>query len=334
MSLSKTLELKGLAILMVLFGHIGYFLFPGTNFLWPLSVDAGVGVNIFFILSAYGLCVSWEKLSGSFSTRLATFYKKRFLGVFPELWFILGVFFLLDLVMLDRSYGLIYIIKSFLGFYPSADLTTDVNSPLWYITPILFYYTIFPLLYFKRVPIISAILYVLVGLLLMRLDLPVSQDVLKLYKLHYLAFPSGILLHQFFCSISRVKIRLTFSRLIKVAKLVMVLILLTIGSYTSIKSGVGQGIYQEQLTSLITAFSFILAFTVINIRLRFLALIGNLSYEIYLLHWPVLSRYDFLYNRLNDYVATIFYLLVFMILGWLLKALGQRISTHFLSMLR
>jgi len=334
MSPSKTQELKGLAILMMLFGHIGYFLFPGTNFLWPLSVDAGVGVNMFFILSAYGLCASWEKLSGSFSTRLATFYKKRFLGIFPELWFILGAFFLLDLVLLDRLYGLICIIRSILGFYPSADLTNDVNSPLWYITPILVYYIVFPLLYVKKFPLVSAVLVALVGLVLMQLPLPVNQDVLKLYKLHYLAFPSGILLYQLLSSLSRVKLNFTSIRTIKIARLMAVIALLIIASYTSIKSGVGQWMYREQLTSLITAVSFILAFTLINIRFKPLALVGSLSYEIYLLHWPILSRFDFLYIRFNGYIATIFYLLIFMILGWLLKALIQRKSTHFLSMFR
>lgn len=334
MSPFKTQELKGLAILMVLFGHIGYFLFPGSNFLWPLSVDAGVGVNMFFILSAYGLCASWEKLSGSYLIRLTTFYRKRVLGVFPELWVILGAFFLLDLFLLDRSYGLTYIVQSILGFYPSADLTKDVNSPLWYITPILVYYIVFPLLYVKKLPLFSAGLVALVGLFLTRLPLPVSQDVLKLYKLHYLAFPLGIFLYRILPYLSKAKIVFTSNRMVTIAKLTAVVMLLTLGSYTSIKSGVGQGVYKEQLTSLVTAFSFILAFTLVNIQSKLLALIGNLSYEIYLLHWPVLSRYDFLYNRLNDYVATIFYLLTFMISGWLLKILVQGKSTHFLSMLR
>jgi len=324
MSPSKTLELKGLAILMVIFGHIGYFLFPGTNFLWPLSVDAGMGVNMFFILSAYGLCASWEKLSGSFLPRLRSFYKKRVLGIFPELWVILGAFFLLDLFLLDRSYGPIYIIRSFLGFYPSADLTKDLNSPLWYITPILAYYIVFPLLYVKKFPLVSAVLVALVGLFLTRLPLPVDQDVLKLYKLHYMAFPSGILLYQLLFSLSRIKLNFTSIRTIKIARLMAVIALLTIASYTSIKSGVGQGIYREQLTGLLTAFSFIFALTLINFRLRPLTLVGSLSYEIYLLHWPILSRFDFLYSRFNHHIATATYLILFLVLGWLLKTLVQR----------
>ena len=48
---STTTELKGLAILMIVFSHIGYFLVSDHRFLVPLSNYAGVGVDLFFLLS-------------------------------------------------------------------------------------------------------------------------------------------------------------------------------------------------------------------------------------------------------------------------------------------
>src|SRR3989339_2054802 len=71
-------ELKGLAILMILFGHIGYFLAEDHRFLFPLSVSAGVGVNLFLFLSGYGLTSS--ALSKSLS--IFQFYKKRLAKLF------------------------------------------------------------------------------------------------------------------------------------------------------------------------------------------------------------------------------------------------------------
>src|SRR3989344_1884092 len=53
-----TNQLKGLAILMVIFSHIGYFLDSSDKFLYPLSVAGGVGVNIFLLLSGFGLTSS------------------------------------------------------------------------------------------------------------------------------------------------------------------------------------------------------------------------------------------------------------------------------------
>ena len=55
---SATEELKGLAILLVVFAHIGYALVPGGRFLFPLSVGAGIGVNVFLLLAGYGLATS------------------------------------------------------------------------------------------------------------------------------------------------------------------------------------------------------------------------------------------------------------------------------------
>jgi len=44
---SVTTELKGVAILMVLFAHIGYFLFWDHRFMFPLSVFGGIGMDLF-----------------------------------------------------------------------------------------------------------------------------------------------------------------------------------------------------------------------------------------------------------------------------------------------
>ena len=57
-SISATTEMKGLAILSIIFAHIAFGVAPDNRFLWPLSTWAGAGVNIFFFLSGFGLTVS------------------------------------------------------------------------------------------------------------------------------------------------------------------------------------------------------------------------------------------------------------------------------------
>ena len=60
LSFSKetTQDLKGFAILAVILSHIGYFLSTDDKFLFPFSILAGVGVNLFLFLSGFGLTVS------------------------------------------------------------------------------------------------------------------------------------------------------------------------------------------------------------------------------------------------------------------------------------
>ena len=57
-SKEATNQLKGFSILAIIFSHIGYFLSSDTRFLYPFSVLAGVGVNLFLFLSGFGLTIS------------------------------------------------------------------------------------------------------------------------------------------------------------------------------------------------------------------------------------------------------------------------------------
>ena len=185
-----TQELKGLAILAIIFSHIGYFLVPGGNFLFPLSIMAGVGVNLFLFLSGYGLTSS--SIKNKFTAR--QFYRRRLMKLFIPLWLTLIIFFLLDYFALNLTYGLSYIGRSFLGFFPRADLYGDVNSPLWYFTLILFYYLLFPLVFILKNHRLSALAVYLATYLIVWLNPSWLNQVMHLYKIHILAFPLGMLL--------------------------------------------------------------------------------------------------------------------------------------------
>jgi len=56
-----TEELKGVGILSVVFAHISYMLVSDNHFLYPLSIAGGVGVDLFLLMSGYGLTVSMLK---------------------------------------------------------------------------------------------------------------------------------------------------------------------------------------------------------------------------------------------------------------------------------
>ena len=62
-SILATTEMKGLAILSTILAHVGFGLASNDQFLQPLSSWGGVGVNIFFFLSGFGLTISALKKS-------------------------------------------------------------------------------------------------------------------------------------------------------------------------------------------------------------------------------------------------------------------------------
>ncbi len=305
-------NLRGLAIFAVVFSHIGYFLSSDTRFLFPYSILAGVGVNLFLFLSGFGLTVSHLKSPLS----VADFYRKRLSRLFIPLWVVISAVLLIDFFMLGRTYPLPEIVNSFLGFYPRADVTQNLNSPLWYFTIILFYYLIFPLTFTRKIPLLSPILVLVLSLFLLNLKLPVDPDVVKLYKLHTLAFPLGML---FGLSIQKIKFKLN-----PILKILIFTASVLIFLYTSVHSGVGEDPKIEQSISLITTLSLMVIFSLSRFDFKLLSVFGIYSYEIYLIHWPVLSRFN-LFLGLPPFLAVLLNLSLIFLLGYAL----QKVITSF-----
>lgn len=328
---SLTQELKGVAILGVVFFHIGYYLSTDTRFLFPLSIIAGVGVNLFLFLSGYGLAMSSIKKNYS----KPQFYQRRLSRLFVPLWIILAVFFALDFFFLKISYPPAYVLRSFLGFYPKANLYKDIDSPLWYFTFILFYYFIFPWLFSRKHPWISAVLIYLSTYLLVLWSPSWLGDGISFYKIHTIAFPLGV----FFAGLSASDLSLeaagvsipacareicNFFKLKQVGYYALMAASLAVFGYTAYYSNIGKGTLEE-LTSLLTVSGIVIFFLLKKFEFRFLYYIGFYSYEIYLFHWPILYRYDLLFRFLPGWLAMTIYLFLFLGLGWFLKKMTDKL---------
>lgn len=327
LSKDETNQLKGFAVLGVIFAHIGYALVQDTRFLFPLSVIGGVCLNTFLFLSGYGLTQSMlEKPLSPWS-----FYKRRLDKILIPFWISLVIFFVADGLVLHRFYSGKTILESFLGFFPVANLYASLNSPLWYITFILGYYLLFPLIFIRRAPAVSALSMAALGYLITyHLPLPVSEGVLKLYQTHILALPIGMLAAAFSKSHSEILVKVknrltdTFERktasLFILRSLIAILALIFFSWISLDHAAIGSG-WMEQWMSLLAMVALLKACIIAPISNRFLALMGIYSFEIYLLHWPILSRYDIFYQHLPAAVATILYLLLFLIVGYGLQQL-------------
>lgn len=315
-------ELKGLAILAVIFSHIGYFLVNDDRFLFPLSIIAGVGVNLFLFLSGYGLTVS--SLQKKYSIR--QFYQRRLLKLFIPFWTSLAVFLLLDLFVLRIFYSGNFIGQSILGFFPQADLYQNLNSPLWYFTLILFYYLIFPIIFSKKYSWLSAVGIYIFSAALIHFEPHFIKDVLPLYKVHLTAFPLGMIMASLIRYKDKIKIPSLPSWFNKISYYVGLIVLLFVAGYTAYYSGVGKSPLIEELVSLVTMASILGVFILKKIEFRLLYIFGVFSYEIYLLHWPILYRYDIFFSWLPVWLAVLLYLLVFLGLGWLLQNFSGKLT--------
>jgi len=335
---SLTAELKGLAILAIIFSHFGYFLATDHDFLFPLSILAGVGVNLFLFLSGLGLTRSALKAESRLT--IWRFYRQRLPKLFLPLWIILAAYLFLDFFVLKITYSWPYILKVALGFFPRADVFLDLNSPLWYFTLILFYYLIFPWIFSKKRPWLSVIIIYAATYFILNQNLVWLYDVKHLYELHLIAFPLGIFAGWLMSSASpassadrqleswRTSFLKKFST-IKPGKksgaayYVLLFTMLALIGYLAYYSGVGQSPDTEQAISIATMLAIIILFSYKRTEFKLFSLFGLYSYEIYLLHWPLASRYDLFYKNFPAWLATIFYLLAFLALAWALKKISN-----------
>ncbi len=323
--LERTTELKGFAILAVFFAHIGYLLSDTPAFLFPFSIFAGVAVNLFLFLSGYGRTL----YALSHDNSILKFYREQLPRLYIPFWLALAIFTALDGFILSKYYSLSYLLQSALGIFTSANAFTDINSPMWYFTIIVFYYIAFPLFFSRPRPWLSAFLLYAFTYGIIFIEPAYIADVVRLYAVHLIAFPLGMLAAW---TISSARVRkLELGKRIAdmpIPSRIIAVTLLAAGiSHLAIHSGVGGSITLEQSISIVTMLLVIALLALSRFEFGFFALFGLYSYEIYLFHWPLISRYEVLYQALPPAVATLLYLPL--LIG--IAVVFQRLCTFVLS---
>lgn len=324
--IETTNELKGLAILTIVLSHIGYFLASDNKFLQPMSNYAGVGVDLFLVLSGYGLVVSAIKTPRS----VLQFYLRRLPRIYLPMIITLAIFLIADYFILHKTYPLDTTIKNFFGIFTKANLYEHIDSPLWYITFLLINYLLFPIIFHCRFPLLSAAGMGAAVWLFLKYWPP--YDMMGYYKLHLLAFPVGMalagLLTQPPLFLSNLTKKITEKRVINF--ILRFAFLVAAGAflvYSYYHSHVGEKWYREGITSVLSVLAVITIFIVKKIDFKFLAILGMYSFEIYLLHWPLVWRYNFIYGYLPAGSATLVYLALFVGIGYLYQRFTGKVAT-------
>ncbi|MCT7443966.1 acyltransferase family protein [Aliarcobacter cryaerophilus] len=333
---SVTNELKGLGILTVVFAHFAYMKVTNADFLFPLSIIAGVGVDLFLFMSGFGLTVGMLKRP----MKAVDFYKKRVIKIFIPFWIALIIMFIADALFMDKTYSVGYIIKSMLGFFPTADGFGDVNSPFWYITWMIMFYLLYPLVFFKDKPWLSAIILAVIATIIGTFNI-FDLGSNWLHRLHTVAFSMGIILAWLLQVKEGEKNRFIeyikdFRDNSKDMKYIVIAIMFVIvfyvsqrtgaGSWPTLTSILGQGFFVEQLMSIVIMLAFTVIFILKKVDSKFLTMYGVYSYEVYLIHWPLMAKYDIFFVYLPAWAAVIAWLVVFILVSMLLQRLVTPVS--------
>jgi peptidoglycan/LPS O-acetylase OafA/YrhL len=341
-------ELKGLAILGIVLAHISYMLVTDNQYLFPLSIAAGVGVDLFLFLSGFGLTIGL--LNKPMSP--LQFYRRRLIKVFIPLWVVLALLFAADAVFLHRYYSLAYMVRSALGWFPTAAGFEDVNSPFWYISWLLMFYVLLPLLFSSTRPWVTALLLAVIANMVAVIN-PFDLQVNWLHRLHTTAFSLGILvawaIHEPEAGRNSVAAMLKAFRnnAAPVTRYFLLLVMLVVAAYFASNNtadswpglaaqlqsaGIDANVFISQATSLITMLALLIVFSLKRIEFRVLSLFGVYSFETYLIHWPLMSRYDIFFRDTPPWLAPLLWLSAFIALGWFLQKeitpLGRWFDRH------
>lgn len=127
-------EIKGLAILAILLNHAGGVL------VWRNLLHGDLGTDIFFLLSGIALAIGrnmeiapWE------------FIKRRVLRIIPAYWVVLTVYILLDKWLLERTLPTPNVVAHYFALHSlfGDAYAFAVNDGFWFITAILGCYGFF-----------------------------------------------------------------------------------------------------------------------------------------------------------------------------------------------
>ena len=335
--ISVTQELKGLGILTVVFAHFAYMLVTNADFLFPLSIIAGVGVDLFLFMSGYGLSVGMLKKP----MPALEFYKRRLIKIFIPFWVALIILFAADAMFLNVFYTPSYMIQSFLGWFPTAIGDADVNSPFWYITWMIMFYALYPLVFSVKRPWLTALILAVIATLIGVYN-PLDMGDNWLHRLHTLAFPLGII-----AAWLLMKTKEKENKLVKyledfrnkstgMGRYAIIIVMFVIVVYMSLHTTanhwptltalLGKGYFVDQFTSLVIMFAFIVIFSLKKLDNKFLAIYGVYSFEVYLIHWPLIGRYDIFFDIFPAGVAVILWMITFILVSWLLQKIVTPIS--------
>lgn len=120
-------------------------------------------MTIFFIMSGFVLCYNYQD-DNFFSSSIFNFYKKRFVSIFPVYYFVYFFFLTLStksIVNIVSTFPIQFLLLQEFEHYPFLQ-----NNGMWFLSVIMIYYFLFPLLCYvvskKNSLIIFSIIFVVV----------------------------------------------------------------------------------------------------------------------------------------------------------------------------
>jgi peptidoglycan/LPS O-acetylase OafA/YrhL len=144
--------LRGLASLYVVCFHLSLITTPQAvppSWLFPFVNAGGSGVMLFFIVSAFTLCLSMEARSTGETELVTNFYIRRFFRIAPLFYLWLAIYFIRDILYYHVTHSAGVVAAS--GFFVFNLIPGQEEGYVWASWTIgveMLFYAVFPLIFF------------------------------------------------------------------------------------------------------------------------------------------------------------------------------------------
>jgi len=318
----QTDQLKGIAILLVILGHLWVHVIKSNTIL----VFSGEAVALFLFLSGYGLTISKKNKRPS----LKDFFGARIKRVMVPYWIITILLIFLDYLILKRTYSYNNLIFTFLGINVNP-VTKHIDYVRWYITLLLLWYIIF----FFAVTIFddskSITFLIICGIIVYIFEHCITH--LDWYQIF--AFPIGCTCAYYYENINNLLKKLTKIYCFLLPGLIVLTSILCKPllfqyqlfnfPYIIIK-------LLRECNSILLNFGLIIFIALLNAKKYyspFLHFCGKISYELFLLHGAFLIKYNPIIGPINKSILLAYKFIIFLGFIIILSYLIQKMINIF-----
>jgi len=300
-------QIKGLAIIFVLLGHLRSWFHIENIIPKIFSASGAWGVTIFLVLSGYGLTQSYLGKGLTLGS-----IKRRLVRVLLPYSVVSVLWLLIDYIHFHKVYSFPSIFTTLIGlniFKPELDPT------MWFITYLLMWYIVFYLIFLlplhKSIKVLTIFVFASV---LQYKNMFLVLD----WKYNYFAFPLGVLISYFNIIFFRYRVVFVLNNL---SIFIFCIFLNKINDLSNFMS--------ISLTGISIAFWLITIFPAINLKSNFLRFMGSISYEIYLFEGALALKYSqTLIVFKNPTESLLFFLILVLACALVLKKTLNFIITH------
>ncbi|MGE5041777.1 MAG: acyltransferase family protein [Candidatus Levyibacteriota bacterium] len=296
-------SLRGIAILLVLVAHSAMFGKTGLPawFAETAAVDIGPrGVQLFFVVSAFTLSLSFLERKPQEKHYLRNFYLRRFFRIAPLFYLAIIFYILLDFLLQHESFSLGNIATTFLflnGFSPAW--INNIVFGGWSIAVEFSFYVLFPLFFFylrsikRSLALLFFFMVTMQFLRLFLLTIPAIQNSPDAQTFTFQFFPSQLPVFLMGITIFRIMHEKITSR----SKLEISIFLGLVGFLTifqtplSLKIIAGHYLYGLIFALLLL---FLSKFPVKFLVNSFTVFMGKISFSVYLWHSGIIYLLSFL----------------------------------------